>query len=90
VRAFKLHHALHIGKLFNEFSGISNPHSNLGFGIPLLYHLILFDFPMLILRIVELTKKVLLVHVIFLDLLLFVGLLINNLLLHNLPQRLSM
>jgi hypothetical protein len=45
---------------------------------------------MLILWVVELTKKALLVHVIFLDLLLFIGLLANNLLLHNPPQRLSM
>jgi hypothetical protein len=44
---------------------------------------------MLIFQIVELFKKALLVHVIFLDLLLFVGLLTNKLLLHNPPQRLS-
>jgi hypothetical protein len=35
-------------------------------------------------------RKTLLVHVIFLNPLLFVGLLANNLLLHNPPQRLSM
>jgi hypothetical protein len=68
-----------------RFSGISNTHSNLGFGIPLLYRLILLAFPMLFLRVVELTEKTLLVHVIFLDLLLFVGLLANKLLLHNPP-----
>jgi hypothetical protein len=89
-RAFKLSHALHIGQLFNEFSGISNTHSNLGFGIPLLHHLILLAFPMLILWVVGLTKKALLVHAIFLDLLLFVGLLANNVLLHNPQQRPSM
>jgi hypothetical protein len=50
----------------------------------------LLPFLMLILWVVELIEKALLVHVIFLDLLLFVGLLTNNLLLHNPPQRLSM
>jgi hypothetical protein len=45
---------------------------------------------MLILWVAELIEKSLLVHVTFLDLLLFVGLLANKLLLHNLPQRLSM
>jgi hypothetical protein len=47
--------------------------------------LVLLGFPMLILMGVELREKALLVHIIFLDLLLFVGLLTNNLLLHN-PQ----
>jgi hypothetical protein len=45
---------------------------------------------MLILWVVSLTNKALLVYVIFLDLLLFVGLLANNHLLHNPPQSLSM
>jgi hypothetical protein len=45
---------------------------------------------MLILRVVELIEKALLVHVTFLDLLSFAGLLANKLLLHNPPQRLSM
>jgi hypothetical protein len=90
VHVFKLPHALQIGQPFNGFSGISNTHLNLGFGIPLLDRLILLAFLMLILRVVELIKKAPLVHVIFLDLLLFVGLLTNNLLLHNPPQRLSM
>jgi hypothetical protein len=90
VYAFKLPHALHIVKPFNGFSGISNTHSNLGFGIPLLHRLILLAFPMLILQAVELTKKALLVHVIFFDLLLFIGLLVNKFLLHNPPQRPSM
>jgi hypothetical protein len=85
VRTFKLPHTFHIRKSFSEFSGISNIHSNLGFGIPLLHRLILSAFPMLILRVVQLTEKALLVHVIFLDLLLFVGLLTNKLLLHNPP-----
>jgi hypothetical protein len=80
-------HALHIGKPFNGFSGISNTQSNLGFVILLLHRLILVAFSMLILQVVELTKKALLVHVTFLDLLLFVGLLITKLLLHNPPQR---
>jgi hypothetical protein len=87
---FQASHALHIGKPFSRSSGISNTHSNLGFGFPLLHRLILLAFPMLILWVVGLTKKALLVHVIFLDLLLFVGLLTNNLLLHNPPQRLNM
>jgi hypothetical protein len=49
----------------------------------------LVGLPMPILWVVGLTKKALMVHVIFLDLPLFVGLLANNLLLHNPPQRLS-
>jgi hypothetical protein len=69
VRDFKLTHALHIGKPFSGSLGISNTHSNLGFGIPLLLHLILLGFLMLILRVVELIKKTLLVHATFLDLL---------------------
>jgi hypothetical protein len=85
VRAFKIPHALHIGKPFNEFSGISNTHSNLGFDIPLLHRLILLAFSMVILRVVELTERSLLVHVIFLDVLLFVGLLANKFLLYNPP-----
>jgi hypothetical protein len=46
VHAFKLPHVLHIGKPFSESSGISNTHSNLGFGIPFLHRLILLAFPM--------------------------------------------
>jgi hypothetical protein len=90
VHAFKLLHTLHIGHLFSGSSGILNTHLNLGFGTPLLHRLILLAFPMLILWVVGLTEKALLVHVIFLDLLLFVGLLVNNLLLHNPPHRPSM
>jgi hypothetical protein len=45
---------------------------------------------MLILRVVELIEKAPLVHVIFFDLPLFVGVLANNRLLPNPPQRLSM
>jgi hypothetical protein len=45
----------------------------------------LLTFPMMILRVVELTEKAPLVHVIFLDLLLFFCLLTNKLLLHNPP-----
>jgi hypothetical protein len=83
VHIFRLPHALHIGQSFSGFSGISNAHSGLEFGIPLLLRLILLAFLMLILRVVGLTEKALLVHVIFLDLLLFVGLLENNLQLLN-------
>jgi hypothetical protein len=85
VHAFKLPHALHIGQSFNGFSGISNTQLNLGFGISLLHCLILLAFFMLILWVVGWTEKALLVHVIFMDLLLFVGLLTNNLLSHNPP-----
>jgi hypothetical protein len=83
-------HALHIGKPFSGFLGISDTYLNLGFGIPLLHRLIFFDFSMLILCVVKLNEKILLVHVIFLDLLLFVGLLTNKLVLYNPPQRPSM
>jgi hypothetical protein len=48
-------------------------------------HLILLDFSMLILLGVELIENALLVHVTYLDLLLFVGLLANKPLLHNPP-----
>jgi hypothetical protein len=75
---FRLLHALHIGRPFNEFSGISNTHSSLGFGILLLLRWILLVFPMLILRVVGLTERALLILVIF-CLLSFVGLLKNNL-----------
>jgi hypothetical protein len=54
-----------------DFSGISNTHSNLAFGIPLLHRLNLLAFIMLILWVVGLTKKAFLVYVIFLDLLFF-------------------
>jgi hypothetical protein len=90
VHTFKLSQALHIDKLFSGFLGIINTHSNLGFGIPLLHRLILLALLMPILRVVELIEKALLVHATFLDLLLFVGLLINKLLLHDPPQRPSM
>jgi hypothetical protein len=85
VHAFRLPRALRIVKQFNESSGISNKLLSLGFGILLLLRSILLAFRMLILRVVELIKKALLVHVTFLDLLSFVGLLANNLLLLNLP-----
>jgi hypothetical protein len=90
VHAFKLPHALHIGKPFSRSSGISNTVSNLGFGILLLHLLILLAFSMLILLVVELIEKAPLVQVTFLDFLLFVGLLTNKLLLHNPPQMPSM
>jgi hypothetical protein len=90
VYAFSLPHVLHIGQQFNESSVISNTLSNLGFDIQLLLCLILLIFLMLILWVVGLTEKALLIHVVFLDLLLFVGLLANNLLSYNPPQSLSM
>jgi hypothetical protein len=69
---------------FSETSGISNILLSLGFGIPLL-RLILLAFRMLILGVVELTKRTFMVFVIFWDLLLFAGLLKNNLQLLNPP-----
>jgi hypothetical protein len=62
----------------------------LGFHILLLLGLIFLAFSMLILRVVGLTERALQVLVIFLDLLLFIGLLANNLLLHNPPPWPSM
>jgi hypothetical protein len=61
----------------------------LGFGILPLLRLILLAFLMLILWVVGLIERAFLVHVIFLDLLLFAGFLENNLQLLNPPQRLS-
>jgi hypothetical protein len=90
VHIFRLPHTLHIIKQFNESLGISNKLLSLGFGILLLLHWILLAFQILILWVVELIEKALLVHVTFLDLLSSVGLLTNNLLLLNPPQRLSM
>jgi hypothetical protein len=90
VHAFRLLHALHIGWQFSESSGISNTLLSLRFGILLLHRLILLAFPMLILRVVGLTKRALLVLVIFSYLLLFVGLLPNTILLHSPPPRPSM
>jgi hypothetical protein len=82
--------ALHIRLPFSESSGIPNILLSLGFDILLLLHLILLAFPMLILRVVGLTKRELLILIIFVDLLLFTGLLKNNFQLLNPPQRLSM
>jgi hypothetical protein len=79
VHTFRLSHALHIGQQFSESSGTSSTHLSLGFGILLLLHLIVLAFLMLILRGVGLTKIALQVLAIFLDLLLFAGLLENNL-----------
>jgi hypothetical protein len=90
VDAFRLSHALHIGRQFNESSGISNTLLSLGFGILLPLRLILLDFSMLILRGVGLTERALLVLTIFLDLLLYVDQLTSSLLLHGPSQRLSM
>jgi hypothetical protein len=90
VRAFRLSHALHIRRQFNEFSGISNTLLSLEFGILLLLHWILLAFSMLSLRVVGLTERALLGLVIFLDLLSFVGLLKNSLQLHSPPPRPSM
>jgi hypothetical protein len=88
--AFRLLHALHIGRRFSESFNILNTHSSLGFGILLLLHWILLAFLMLILQVVRLIEKAFMVLVIFLDLLSFAGLLENNLQLPNPPQRLSM
>jgi hypothetical protein len=74
---------------FSESSSTSNRHLNLGFDI-LLLCLILLAFLMLILWIVGLTERVLMVLVIFLDLLLFAGLLKNNIYLFNPSHRMSM
>jgi hypothetical protein len=90
VHAFRLLHALHIGQQFSESLGTSNTLLNLGFGILLLLRLILLAFPMLVLCGVRLTERALLVLAIFSDLLLFAGLLKNNLQLCNPLQRLSM
>jgi hypothetical protein len=90
VHAFRLPHTLHIRQQFSKSSGISNTPLSLRFGILLLLLLILLAFSMLILQVVGLTKRALLVLVIFLDRLLFVGLLENNLLLHSPPLRPSM
>jgi hypothetical protein len=89
VRAFRLPQALHIGRWFNKSSGISNTLLSLEFGILLLLRLILLAFPILILRVVGLIERALSVVVIFSYLLLFVGVLANNLQLSNPPQRLS-
>jgi hypothetical protein len=59
-------------------------------GILLLLRLILLIFSMLILRLWGLTRRALVVLIIFSDLLLFVGLLANSLLLHSPPPRPSM
>jgi hypothetical protein len=90
VHAFRLPHALQIGRQFSESSVISNALMCLGFGILLLLRLILLAFLMLILQVVELTEIALLVLIIFLDLLLFVGLFSNSLLLHSPPPMPSM
>jgi hypothetical protein len=89
ARTFRLPHALRIARQFSESLGISNTPLNLGFGILLLLRLILLAFPMLSLRVVGLTERALLGLIIFLDLLSFVGIFENNLLLHSLPPRLS-
>jgi hypothetical protein len=78
VRAFRLPHALHIGLPFSESSGILDILLSFGFTI-LLLHWILLVFQMQILCVLGLTERELLVFVIFLDLLLFAGLLKNNL-----------
>jgi hypothetical protein len=49
LHSFRLLHPLHIGKPFNGSLGISNAHSNFLFGTPLLHHLILLGFLILIL-----------------------------------------
>jgi hypothetical protein len=84
VHAFRLSHVLHIVKQFSESLGISNKLLSLGFGIMLL-HWILLAFWMLILLEVVLIERALLILATFLDPLLFVNLLKNNLQLLNPP-----
>jgi hypothetical protein len=52
-----LSHALHIGRQFSGFLGISNTLLSLGFGILFLLRWILLAFPMLILWVVGLTER---------------------------------
>jgi hypothetical protein len=85
VHAFRLPHALHIIKQFNESSSISNKLWSLEFGILLLLCWILLAFQMLILLEVVLIERALLVPTIFSDPLLFASLLRNNLQLPNPP-----
>jgi hypothetical protein len=85
VHACRLPRALHIQLSFNQSLGISNILLSLGFGILLLLRWILLFFLMLILLVVGLIVKAQLVIVIFLDRLLFAGLLENNLQLPNPP-----
>jgi hypothetical protein len=88
--AFRLPHALHIGRQFSEFLGILNTLLSLGFGILLLLRWILLAFSMPILQVVGLTERAHLGLAIFLDLLSFAGLLKNSLQLHSAPARPSM
>jgi hypothetical protein len=81
--AFRLPHALHILKQFNESSSISNKLLSLRFGIMLLFHWILLAFQMLILLEVLLTERALLIPAIFSYPLFFAGLFGNNLQLLN-------
>jgi hypothetical protein len=90
AHAFRLPHALRIGRQFIGFSGISNTLLSLGFGILLFLRWISLVFPMLILLVVGLTERALLGLAIFLDLLLFAGLLGNSLQLHSSPLMPSM
>jgi hypothetical protein len=90
VCTFRLPHTLCIGWQFSGFLGISNTLLCLGFGILLLRRWILLVFSMPILRVVGLTERAPLGLVIFLDLLLFAGLLGNSLQLHSPPPRSSM
>jgi hypothetical protein len=84
---FQFPHALHIGRPFSGFLGISNTLLSLGFGILLLLRWILLVFPMLILRVVGLTERALLGLATFLDPLSFAGLFRNSLQLHSPPPR---
>jgi hypothetical protein len=87
VRAFRLHHTLHIRRQFSGFSCISNTLLSLRFSILLLLRWTLLAFPMLILQVVGLTERAPLGLFIFLDLLSFAGLLENSLQLHSPPLR---
>jgi hypothetical protein len=57
VHAFRPPNTLQIGLQFSESLGISNILLSLGFGIPLLLHLILLALPMLILWLVGFDRK---------------------------------
>jgi hypothetical protein len=82
-------HALHIRRQSIESLGTSNTLMSLGL-VFYFFRLILLAFFMLILRVVGMTKRAILALAIFLDLLLFAGLLENNLQFHSPPQMLSM
>jgi hypothetical protein len=85
MHAFRVLHALHIGRQFSDCLDTSNTLPSLRFSILHLIRMILLGFPMPISRGVGLTEITLLVLAIFLDLLLYVGQLTSNLLLYSPP-----